>query len=404
LSGKIRVLIIDDSALMRQVLQSLLEQDSTLEVVGGAADPIIAWRKIQHLRPDVLTLDVEMPRMDGLSFLKHLIAEHPLPVVMISSLTELGCDTTFRALELGAIDFVTKPRTDIRERMPEMAREIIEKIKSAAAARHYVRLQSKIRHSKARIQGRKTLHPGLPMPVPSAASASQREIFLEQKRSHAEAQRSQWAGAGTAEEAASWFPSSAPPVIAVGASTGGTEAIRQILGGLPADFPGMVIVQHMPPKFTRAFAERLNALGPMRVSEAEDGGRVLVGHVLIAPGDFHMTLARDGAGYQVRLNQEPAVNHHRPSVNILFRSCAQVARGNALGLLLTGMGEDGARGLLEMRQAGARTLVQDEASSVVFGMPKAAIDQGAAEQVLPLGEIPAALLSLVHSSTVLAKQ
>ena len=398
MSGKIRVLIIDDSALMRQVLQSLLEQDSTLDVVGGAADPIIAWRKIQHLRPDVLTLDVEMPRMDGLSFLKHLMAEHPLPVVMISSLTELGCDTTFRALELGAVDFVTKPRTDIRERMPEMAREIIEKIKSAAAARHYVRLQSKIRRSNVRIQGRNIFHPS--PPVPSAASAPLREIFFEQKRSHAEAQRSQWTG--TAEESP-WLPSSAPPVIAVGASTGGTEAIRHILSALPADFPGMVIVQHMPPKFTRAFAERLNSLGPLRVAEAEDGDRVLVGHVLIAPGDFHMTLARDGAGYQVRLNQDSAVNHHRPSVDILFRSCAQVARGNALGLLLTGMGEDGARGLLEMRQAGARTLVQDEASSVVFGMPKAAIDQGAAEQVLPLGDIPAALQALVHASTVSAK-
>jgi two-component system chemotaxis response regulator CheB len=403
LSGKIRVLIIDDSALMRQVLQSLLEQDSTLEVVGGAADPIIAWRKIQHLRPDVLTLDVEMPRMDGLSFLKHLMAEHPLPVVMISSLTELGCDTTFRALELGAIDFVTKPRTDIRERMPEMAREVIEKIKTAAAARHYVRLQSKIRHSKARIQGRNIFHPSPPVPMPVSMPVPLSMSMFIPQGAGAEARAWAVAEAWAPEESGRWLPSSAPPVIAVGASTGGTEAIRQILSGLPADFPGMVIVQHMPPKFTRAFAERLNALGPMRVSEAEDGGRVLVGHVLIAPGDFHMILARDGAGYQVRLNQEPAVHHHRPSVDILFLSCAQVARGNALGLLLTGMGEDGARGLLEMRQAGARTLVQDEASSVVFGMPKAAIDQGAAEQVLPLGDISAALQSLVHSSTGSAK-
>lgn len=366
MAGRIRVLIVDDSALMRQVLKNLLEYDPEIEVVGVAADPIIAWTKILQLQPDVLTLDVEMPRMDGLSFLERLMRDHPLPVVMISSLTERGCATTLRALELGAVDFVTKPRSDIRERLTELAQEVIEKIKAARDA-HVVRpLSHGLRNAECGVRNQKNI--------------------------------------GSLPRSAFRIPHSAldpPPLIALGASTGGTEAIRELLAALasrlqPADCPGMVVVQHMPPKFTRAFADRLNTLCELRVAEAMDGCRIQPGQVLIAPGDFHMTIVHEGLAYAVRIDQKPPVNRHRPSVDVLFHSCAEVAGRLAVGILLTGMGQDGARGLLEMRRAGARTLVQDEASSVVFGMPKAAIDLGAAEKVLPLSNMPEALLGLIR--------
>jgi len=350
-SPKIRVLVIDDSAFTRQVLKTLLESDPGIEVVGVAADPIVAWDKIERLRPEVLTLDVEMPRMDGLSFLAQLMRQRPLPVVMVSSLTEAGCATTMRALELGAVDFVSKPRSDIRERLPEIAQELVDKIKIAARAR--------LRRSRGTFQG------GTPMPGPLRTPVVR--------------------------------PWENRPVVAVGASTGGTEAIRELLSDLPADFPGVVIVQHMPPKFTRAFAERLNGLCQVRVKEAEDGDPVLLGHVLIAPGDYHMQLTRDATGYRVRIDQAPPVNRHRPSVDVLFNSCATAAGPNAIGILLTGMGEDGARGLLQRRSAGGQTLAQDEASCVVFGMPKAAIDMGAAERVLPLAQLYHAALAALQN-------
>jgi two-component system chemotaxis response regulator CheB len=374
LSDKIKVLIVDDSALVRQVLQGILSQDSSIEVVGSAGDPIIAWRKILQLQPDVLTLDLELPRMNGLTFLEQLMADHPLPVVMISSFTESGCETTLRALHLGAIDFITKPRSDVRGQLPDMAQEVIEKIKAAAAARAYTQLLSRVVKSKIG-------------PRDQILRTSENRIGN--------------AKIGSRVSDSGFYPISAPPLVAVGASTGGPEAIRHILPGLSANFPGMVIVQHMPPKFTRAFAESLNNRGPMRVAEAEDGCPVLVGQVLVAPGDFHITVVREGSGFAVRLNQESHVNRHRPSVDVLFQSCAQAARGNAIGLLLTGMGEDGARGLLAMRQAGARTMAQDEATSVVFGMPKAALDLGAADQVLPLGQISGLLRSSVRRSATL---
>jgi two-component system chemotaxis response regulator CheB len=343
---KIRVLVVDDSALMRQVLGSLLAQDPAIEVIGAASDPYVARDKIKRLNPDVLTLDVEMPRMDGLSFLEKLMRAHPMPVVMVSSLTEGGCATTLRALELGAVDFVTKPKLDFRERMPTVAREIIEKVKNAAVARVH--------------------QPAPPRAGPRAGPRP----------------------AGTA------MLRTTDQVIAVGASTGGTEALREFMLALPADCPGVVVVQHMPEKFTRAFADRLDGFCTVRVKEAEEGDRVLTGHVLIAPGNYHMRLVREGATYRVRLNSEPPVNRHRPSVDVLLHSCAETAGSNAIGVIMTGMGDDGARGLLAMRTAGARTLAQDEATCVVFGMPRAAIELGGAERVLPLGCLAEAALGI----------
>lgn len=349
MASRIRVLVVDDSALMRQVLGNLLARDPSIEVVGAASDPYVARDKIRALRPDVLTLDVEMPRMDGLSFLEKLMRAHPMPVVMVSSLTEAGCDTTLRALELGAVEFVTKPKLDLRERLPEVAGEVIAKIKAAAIAKLQPRAAA-----PARAAAR---------PAPAARTAMLR----------------------TTQQ-----------IVAVGASTGGTEALRELLTELPADCPAVVVVQHMPEKFTRAFADRLDGLCTVRVKEAEEGDRVLPGHVLIAPGSHHMRLAREGATYLVRLSTDPPVNQHRPSVDALFHSCADAAGANAVGILMTGMGDDGARGLLAMRSAGARTLAQDEATSVVFGMPKAAVDLGAAERVLPLGRLAEAALELAR--------
>ena len=343
---RMRVLIVDDSALMRQVLGTILARDPAIEVVGTAPDPYIAWDKIRRLKPDVLTLDVEMPRMDGVTFLEKLMRLHPMPVVMVSSLTDAGCATTLRALELGAVDFVTKPRIDLREHMPEVAAEVIEKIKAAALARVRKPLAAR---SVVPPRGAR----------PTALKTTQK-------------------------------------IIAVGASTGGTEALKDFLVRLPADSPGVVVVQHMPEKFTRAFAERLDGLCTVRVKEAEENDRVLAGHVLIAPGNYHMRLFREGAAYLVRIGSDAPVNRHRPSVDVLFQSCAEAAALNAVGIIMTGMGQDGAHGLLDMRRAGARTLAQDEATSVVFGMPKVAIDLGAAERILPLGDLAGAALELVR--------
>ena len=352
MAPRIRVLIVDDSALMRQVLSTLLARDPSIEVVGVASDPYVARDKIRQLNPDVLTLDVEMPRMDGLAFLEKLMRARPMPVVMVSSLTEAGCATTLRALELGAVDFVTKPKLDLREQMPEVAQVVIEKIKAAAMAR-----------VRPLIASNGVAAP----PVRPAAGALLR---------------------------------STEQVVAVGASTGGTEALKEFLTALPADCPGVLVVQHMPEKFTRAFADRLDTLCTVRVKEAEDGDRVLIGHVLIAPGGYHMSLTRAGATYLVRLDQDPPVNQHRPSVDVLFNSCSTTAGSNAIGIIMTGMGDDGARGLLAMRKAGARTLAQDEATSVVFGMPKVALEMGGVERVLPLGQLAGAAVGLARASHV----
>jgi two-component system chemotaxis response regulator CheB len=316
--------------------------------VGAASDPYAAREKILRLKPDVLTLDVEMPRMDGLSFLEKVMRSHPMPVLMVSSLTEKDCDTTVRALELGAIDYVTKPHLDVRSGTLDQAEEIVSKVKIAARAR--VRRRT---HSADKPTAGETV---------SSAKLSSVGFRTTHK------------------------------IIAVGASTGGTEALVHLLVPLPADSPGILIVQHMPAGFTTSFAARLDSLCRMSVREAKSGDRVLAGHVLLAPGNFHLEVARSGVEISTRVFQSDPVNRHRPSVDVLFHSCAEVLGPNAVGVILTGMGGDGARGLLEMRKAGAHTIAQDEDSCVVFGMPREAIELGGAAAVITLDSIPAAAL------------
>jgi two-component system, chemotaxis family, protein-glutamate methylesterase/glutaminase len=337
-----RVLIVDDSALMRQLLTRIIGSDPELEVVGAAGDPFIARDKIKTLNPDVLTLDIEMPRMDGLTFLEKLMHGHPMPVVMISSLTDKGADTTLRALSLGAIDYVSKPKVDVSNGTVEHAEEILAKVKAAAKAG--------VRRATAKI-------------VPPAVVSGKSYQF-----------------------------SATHKVVAIGASTGGTEALKDLLSPLPADFPGIVIVQHMPETFTRKFAERLDSLCKIRVKEAQDGDRILPGHALLAPGGHQMAVVRKGAEYGVHVYRGERVNRHLPSVDVLFSSCARSMGKNAIGVLLTGMGADGARGMLEMKQAASYNIAQDESTSVVFGMPREAILLNAVDQVLPLDQIPHALL------------
>ena len=342
MTNRSKVLIVDDSALMRQLLTQILGSDPDLEVVGTASDPYVAREKIKALNPDVLTLDIEMPRMDGLTFLEKLMRGHPMPVVMISSLTGNGADTTLRALSLGAIDYVSKPKVDVSNGTVEQADEIVAKVKAAARAR--------VRRTGASA-------------APLAASSEKNYQF-----------------------------SATHKVVAIGASTGGTEALKELLMPLPADFPGIVIVQHMPEAFTRQFSERLDSLCRIRVKEAQDGDRILPGHALLAPGGHHMTVVRRGMEYGVHVYRGERVNRHLPSVDVLFSSCAHSMGKNALGVLLTGMGADGAKGMLEMKQAGSFNIAQDESTSVVFGMPREAILLNAVDRVLPLGHIPEALL------------
>lgn len=356
LKNKVRVLIVDDSAAMRQLLTAILSADPMIEVVGAAQDPYYARDKIKALQPDVVTLDVEMPRMDGITFLEKLMRGHPMPVVMVSSLTQAGCDVTLHALELGAVDFFPKPTIDTLSGVAEGAAEIVAKVKAAAHARVRRRDASELAATRPTVS-----HGG----VASAFRLTNQ-------------------------------------VIALGASTGGTEALRSILMELPSATPGIVIVQHMPPGFTASFAERMDRCCSIRVKEAEDGDRVLPGHALLAPGNFHMAMRRKGAEYTVRVYQDERVNLHRPSVDVLFDSVAVHAGKNAVGAILTGMGDDGARGLLHMRDAGARTIAQDEASCVVFGMPREAIERGAAEFVMPLHRIAGELIKLASGSVAKA--
>lgn len=346
--AKIRVLVVDDSALMRQLLSKLLSLDPNIEVVGVAADPYIAYDKIKVLQPNVVTLDVEMPRMDGLTFLEKLMQLRPTPVVMVSSLTGRGAETTLRALELGAVDFVTKPSHDVANSTLKLGEELVEKVKIAAGA-------ALRRRPAAR-------------PSTSPAAAVKKDgPLLRRVRSTAR-------------------------VIAIGASTGGTEAIAEVLREMPSDAPGIVIVQHMPPGFTTSFASRLNGLCRMRVKEARDGDRIMAGQVLLAPGDYHMQVVRSGAQDTVRVFSAPPVNRFRPSVDVLFNSCADQLGCNCVGVILTGMGYDGARGMRALHDAGGPTIAQDEATSVVFGMPKEAIAHGGVDQVLPLDQIAEAAL------------
>lgn len=349
-----RVLIVDDSAVVRQMLSEILSADPGIDVVGTAADPLLAREKIKRLAPDVITLDVEMPRMDGLAFLENLMRLHPLPVVMISSLTERGADTTLQALALGAVDFVSKPKLDVARGLAGYAAEIVEKVKMAARSR-----------IRPLLRGDAPSSAMAPRPAMTAASSAPR--FRTTDR-----------------------------LIAIGASAGGTEALRVVLEGLPADAPAVVMTQHLPATFSTAFAERLDRHSAMAVREAGDGEAVLPGHAYLPPGGRHLRVVRDGARWRCRIDDGPAVNRHRPSVDVLFQSVARSAGANAIGVLLTGMGDDGARGLLQLRQAGAATLVQDEATSVVWGMPGAAIRLGAAVEAVPLDGIAGRLLALSH--------
>jgi len=340
------VLIIDDSALVRQILLQGLSLDQDIEVVGTASDPFAARDKIVQLRPDVLTLDVEMPRMDGVEFLRRLMPQYPLPVLMVSSLTQKGKQITLDALEAGAVDFVAKPSTDIQRGLNEMIHELQVKVKAV---------------SRANVSGWK-----------QRKTAVRKEKRIETSLSE-----------------------STDKVIAIGASTGGTEAIRSILTRLPATTPGIVIVQHMPAGFTKMFSERLNQQCAMVVKEAVKGDRVMLGQVLIAPGDYHMKVFRSGGMYRVDLSNSEKVCGHRPSVEVLFNSVARSAGSNSVGVMLTGMGHDGADAMVKMRSAGARTVAQDQDSCVVFGMPKVAYERGGAERLIPLDSMASVILSLI---------
>ena len=353
----VRVLIVDDSAVVRQTLSGILSEDPEIRVIGAASDPFVAARRIAEEVPDVITLDVEMPRMDGITFLRKLMAEHPTPVVMCSSLTEAGSETLLQALEAGAVDVILKPQLGVAEFLTESKARICDAVKGAARAR----LRRRAPSPAAPRAPEKKLTADVVLPPPRATGAMAR----------------------TTET-----------VICIGASTGGTEALREVLQALPSSAPGIVIVQHMPERFTAAFARRLDSLCAVEVKEAADGDAVLRGRVLIAPGDRHTLLERSGARYRVSVRSGPLVSRHRPSVDVLFRSAARSAAANAVGVIMTGMGDDGARGLDEMKTAGAYTLAQDEETSVVFGMPKEAIARGAALKVVSLEEIASEILRL----------
>jgi two-component system, chemotaxis family, protein-glutamate methylesterase/glutaminase len=348
---KIRVVVVDDSALIRSLLKDIIDRQPDMQCVGVAADPYAARETIRSTNPDVVTLDVEMPRMDGLEFLAKLMRLRPTPVVMVSTLTERGAEVTMRALELGAIDFVAKPKIGVADGMRQLAEDITDKIRTAARA-----------------QLRRAAAPtGSPAP-PAIAPAGLGRLSTEK-------------------------------LVFIGASTGGTEATKELLLGLPADAPAVLITQHMPPGFTTSYAKRLDGLARIRVSEAADGERVLPGHAYLAPGGQHLSVERSGANYIARVRDGDPVNRHKPSVEVLFESAARVVGPNAFGIMLTGMGADGARAMRAMREAGAYNLAQDEASCVVFGMPREAIAHGAVHEVLPLTQIAPHLLERLRTTS-----
>jgi two-component system, chemotaxis family, protein-glutamate methylesterase/glutaminase len=337
--SKIRVLVIDDSAVVRKIISGIFEKAEGIELVGTAMDPFIAAEKIKVLRPDVLTLDIEMPRMDGLTFLSKLMISWPMPVIMVSSLTDTGAQATIRAMQAGAVDFVLKPSSDDgSERWENFGRELVEKIKVA---------------SRVSISRKQTIS----------------EIQVNPQTKHVDGMRSSGS------------------VIAIGASTGGTEVITKILCAMKTNIPGIVITQHMPPKFTDAFARRIDSMAEIKVKEAENGDRIFDGCAYIAPGGLQMLVHRNQSGFWIQVNDDPPVNRHKPSVDVLFNSVMQSAGSKAIGIILTGMGSDGASGLLEMKESGAFTIAQDEQSSIVFGMPREAIKIGAADKVMNIEEI-----------------
>jgi two-component system, chemotaxis family, protein-glutamate methylesterase/glutaminase len=363
---KTRVLIVDDSALVRSVMTEIINRAPDLEAVGAASDPYVAREMIRTLNPDVLTLDIEMPKMDGLEFLEKIMRLRPMPVVMVSTLTERGAEITLRALELGAIDFVAKPKLGLRDGLDEAAREIAEKIRGAARARVARRV----------VAGVQTSDPAIPLPV---------RVLVGQQG----ANRTLPLGARSGTE----------KLIAIGASTGGTEAIKEVLVKLPPDSPAVVITQHMPAGFTTSFAARLNGLCKISVKEATDGERLLPGHAYIAPGGRHLRIDRSGANYLARLDDAEPVNRHRPSVDVLFHSVATHAGPNAVGVMLTGMGKDGAVAMRAMRDAGAHNIAQDEATCVVYGMPREAVAAGGVDEVAPLHDIARRILELVRGAS-----
>jgi two-component system chemotaxis response regulator CheB len=340
MTSPVRVLIVDDSALMRQLISTMLSADPEIEVVGTAPDPHVAREKIKALHPDVVTLDVEMPRMDGVTFLRKIMSLRPMPVVMISTLTQAGAEVTLEALEIGAVDFIAKPVHDVASAMSELAEELQSKVK--AAARSSVRVR------------------------PSHPSPARRPRPLLNRATG--------------------------KIIVIGASTGGVEALKEVLMRLPADCPPILVTQHMPATFTPAFARRLDSECPMAVSEATHNARVEAGHAYIAPGGYHLELVRSGSHLACSVHDGPAVSGHRPSADVLFRSAARIAGTTSIGVILTGMGKDGAEGLLELRQAGAMTLGQDEASSLIYGMPRVAFERGAVIRQLPLSEMADAII------------
>lgn len=352
---KIRVLVVDDSALVRQTLSDVLRTAPDMEVVGTARDPFHAAEVMRDVVPDVITLDIEMPRMDGLTFLQKLMSQHPIPVVICSSLAQEGAETTLRALEYGAVDIILKPRLGTKQFLEESCIRICDAVRAAAQARLRLPPASV---PPLQVTPRQDADVVLPKPTPALG------MLIK----------------------------TTDNVVVVGASTGGTEALRVLLSALPPDAPGVAVVQHMPEQFTAAFAKRLDGLCSVRVKEAVDGDRVARGHVLIAPGNKHMLVKRSGAQYVVEVRDGPLVSRHRPSVDVLFRSAARYAGKNAIGVIMTGMGDDGARGMMELKEAGAYTIAQDEQTSVVFGMPQEAIKLGAVQQVCPLDRIAGAVL------------
>ncbi|MGH8534211.1 MAG: protein-glutamate methylesterase/protein-glutamine glutaminase [Gammaproteobacteria bacterium] len=354
--SKIRVVVVDDSAVVRKVLTAILNSDTGIEVVGVASDPYLARDKIKKLNPDVITLDVEMPRMDGVTFLRNLMRLRPMPVVMVSSLTKGGAEITLDAMEIGAVDFVTKPSLGLTDPLASYGEDLIEKVKTAAGAR--------VRRYPRDVA------------LPEVAPKYSADAVLQKQPARRPFK--------TGEK-----------IIAIGASTGGTEAVKEILAVMPADAPAIVVTQHIPEAFSGPFAQRMNRISAMTVLEAEDGQRIVPGHAYIAPGSHHLLVQRDGVRYVCRLHDGPAVNRHRPSVDVLFRSVAQNVGANAVGVILTGMGTDGALGLKELRDSGAPTLAQDENTAVVWGMPGEAVKLGGVDHILPLQHIGAEMLKLV---------
>lgn len=357
MSSKTRVVVVDDSALVRGLLAEIIDRQPDMTCVGAAADPLVAREMIRNLNPDVITLDIEMPRMDGIDFLSRLMRLRPMPVVMVSTLTERGADVTLKALELGAVDFVAKPKIGVADGLRQLGADITEKIRTAAKARV---------HRLAAPTGGANAAPAKPVTMASLGRLSTEKIIF------------------------------------IGASTGGTEATREVLVNLPADCPAVMITQHMPPGFTKSYAARLNSLCRISVAEAQDGERVLPGHAYIAPGGFHLSVERSGANYIARVQDGEPVNRHKPSVEVLFESAARVVGRNALAVMLTGMGADGAKAMRSMRDAGSYNLVQDENSCVVFGMPREAIAHGAANEVLPLTQIAPRLIDWLRANAGLA--